>query len=447
MTRFNMTLRLFITGSCPAPPEALPRLVILAKSGRTLSLLHTTTTMLRTGIRALSTVRTKPVIPSRLFTSSRYIRSDAPPLNSLDVYTEEETMLREAVQRFATDVVGPKVREMDENEQMDPAIIKGLFEQGLMGIETSAEHGGAESSFTSAIIVIEELAKVDPSVSVLCDVHNTLVNTIFRKYGTKEQQDKWLPQLASSKLGSFCLSEPASGSDAFALQTRAKKDGDSWIINGSKMWITNSYEAEIFLIFANVRPGSVQSFSRYHLDCSTRLTRAKGTKGITCFVATKDMGIQIAKKEQKLGIRASSTCTLNFDDLKIPAENIIGGEGKGYKIAIEILNEGRIGIAGQMLGLAQGAFNKAVPYTYSRSQFGRRRGKSFTKEAAMAKYWSSVVAQRVSGQAIEWAGGVGFTRETGIEKFWRDSKIGAIYEGTSNIQLQTIAKFIQKEHS
>ncbi|KAJ7722058.1 mitochondrial acyl-CoA dehydrogenase [Mycena maculata] len=370
-------------------------------------------------------------------------------------------MLREAVQRFATDVVGPKVREMDENEQMDPEIIKGLFEQGLMGIETSTDHGGAESSFTSAIIVIEELAKVDPSVSVLCDVHNTLVNTIFRKYGTKEQQDKWLPQLSESKLGSFCLSEPASGSDAFALQTRAKKDGDSWIINGSKMWITNSYEAEIFLIFANIDP-------------------SKGYKGITCFVATKDMGIQIAKKEQKLGIRASSTCTLNFDDLKVPAENIIGGEGKGYKIAIEILNEGRIGIAAQMLGLAQGAFNKAVPYTYSRSQFGqpvgtfqgmafqiaqaaidiesarlltynaarrKEEGKSFTKEAAMAKYWSSVVAQKVSGQAIEWAGGVGFTRETGIEKYWRDSKIGAIYEGTSNIQLQTIAKFIQKEHS
>ncbi|KAJ7744680.1 acyl-CoA dehydrogenase/oxidase [Mycena metata] len=418
--------------------------------------------MLRSSIvRSLSAARTRPVFPTRLFTTSRCIRSDAPPLNSLDVYTEEETMLREAVQRFATDIVGPKVREMDENEQMDPAIIKGLFEQGLMGIETSGDHGGAESSFTSAIIVIEELAKVDPSVSVLCDVHNTLVNTIFRKYGSKEQQDKWLPQLAESKLGSFCLSEPASGSDAFALQTRAKKDGDSWIINGSKMWITNSYEAEIFLIFANIDP-------------------SKGYKGITCFVATKDMGIQIAKKEQKLGIRASSTCTLNFDDLRVPAENIIGGEGKGYKIAIEILNEGRIGIAAQMLGLAQGAFNKAVPYTYSRSQFGqpvgtfqgmafqiaqaaidiesarlltynaarrKEEGKSFAKEAAMAKYWSSVVAQKVSGQAIEWAGGVGFTRETGIEKFWRDSKIGAIYEGTSNIQLQTIAKFIQKEYS
>jgi short/branched chain acyl-CoA dehydrogenase len=365
------------------------------------------------------------------------------------------------VQRFAADIVAPKVREMDENEMMDPAVIKGLFDQGLMGIETSAAHGGAESSFTSAIIAIEELAKIDPSVSVMCDVHNTLVNTIFRKYGSQEQQDKWLPQLAENKLGSFCLSEPASGSDAFALQTRAKKDGDHWVINGSKMWITNSLEAEIFLIFANIDP-------------------SKGYKGITCFIATKDMGIQIAKKEQKLGIRASSTCTLNFDDLRIPAENVIGGEGKGYKLAIEILNEGRIGIAAQMLGLAQGAFDKAVPYTYQRSQFGqpvgtfqgmafqiaqaavelesarlltynaarrKENGLAFTKEAAMAKYWASVVAQRVSGQAIEWAGGVGFTRETGIEKFWRDSKIGAIYEGTSNIQLQTIAKFIQKEYS
>lgn len=370
-------------------------------------------------------------------------------------------MLREAVQRFATDVVEPKVREMDEKENMDPEIVKGLFEQGLMGIEIDADYGGANSSFMSAIIAIEELAKVDPSVSVMCDVHNTLVNTILKKYGNKEQQDKFLPMLAQTSVGSFCLSETGSGSDAFALQTRARKDGDNFIINGSKMWITNSYEADVFLIFATVDP-------------------SKGYKGITCFIATKDMGIQIAKKEQKLGIKASSTCTLSFDDMKIPKENMIGEEGKGYKIAIEILNEGRIGIAAQMIGLAQGAFNKSVPYTYQRQQFGqpigtfqgmsfqiaraaidiesarlltynaarrKEEGKSFAKEAAMAKYWASVVAQRVSGEAIEWAGGVGFTRETGIEKYWRDSKIGAIYEGTSNIQLQTIAKHIQKEYS
>jgi len=370
-------------------------------------------------------------------------------------------MLRDTVQRFASSVVAPHVYEMDEREMMDPSVIKGLFDNGLMGIETSSDYGGAEASFTSAIIAIEELAKVDPSVSVMCDVHNTLVNTVIRKYGSQDQQATWLPKLASSSLGAFCLSEPASGSDAFAMQTRAKKDGDSWVINGSKMWITNSYEAEVFLIFANVDP-------------------TKGYKGITCFIATKDMGIEIAKKEKKLGIRASSTCTLNFDNLRIPEENIIGEVGKGYKIAIEILNEGRIGIAAQMIGLAQGAFSKAVPYTYERVQFGqavgtfqgmafqiaqaavdietarlltynaaRRKdeGREFTKEAAMAKYWASVVAQRVSGQAIEWAGGVGFTRELGIEKFWRDSKIGAIYEGTSNIQLQTIARFVQKQYS
>ncbi|KAH8833165.1 acyl-CoA oxidase [Flagelloscypha sp. PMI_526] len=328
----------------------------------------------------------------RTFASTSSIRS-TPTLNSLDTFSDEENMLREAVARFATDVVGPKVREMDENEQMDPLIIQGLFEQGLMGIETSAEHSGAESSFTSAIIAIEELAKVDPSVSVLCDVHNTLVNTILRKYATKEQQAKWLPQLSESK-GSFCLSEPASGSDAFALQTRAKQDGDSWIINGSKI---------------------------------------KGYKGITCFLATKDMGIKIAKKEQKLGIRASSTCTLNFDDLKIPSGERHRRDRKGL----------------------QGAFNKAVPYTYERKQQAidieaaklltynaarrKEQGLDFTKEAAMAKYWSSVIAQKVSGSAIEWAGGVGFTRETGIEKFWRDSKIG-----TSNIQLNTIARFVRE---
>ncbi|KAF7984858.1 hypothetical protein HWV62_10823 [Athelia sp. TMB] len=417
--------------------------------------------MLRTAVRSVRPARTSALAPSvRCFTSTRFVR-DEPVLHSLDTLSDDEQMLKDSVQRFAREIVAPKVREMDENEAMDPAIVKGLFEQGLMGIETSADHGGSESSFMSAVLAIEELAKVDPSVSVMCDVHNTLVATIFRKFATKEQQDKWLPLLSESKVGSFCLSEPASGSDAFALQTRAKKDGDNWIINGSKMWITNAYEAEIYLVFANIDP-------------------TKGYKGITCFICTRDMGVQIAKKEQKLGIRASSTCTLNFDDMKVPAENIIGGEGKGYKLAIEILNEGRIGIAAQMVGLAQGAFDLAVPYTYSRSQFGqpvgtfqgmafqqaqaaveietarlltynaaRRKdsGKSFVKEAAMAKYWSSVVAQKVSGKAIEWAGGVGFTRETGIEKFWRDSKIGAIYEGTSNIQLQTIAKFIQKEYS
>ncbi|KAI0773686.1 acyl-CoA oxidase [Fomes fomentarius] len=423
--------------------------------------------MLRSAVRsvklptsALCKAAPSGTIVARHFSRSTVAASDVRP-TSLSTFTEEEEMLRESVRRFAEDVVAPKVREMDESEMMDKSVITGLFEQGLMAIETPAEYGGAESSFTSAIVAIEELARIDPSVSVLCDVHNTLVCTIVRKYGSKEQQEKWLPLLSESMLGSFCLSEPASGSDAFALQTRAVKDGNEWVLNGTKMWITNSYEADFFLIFANIDP-------------------SKGYKGITCFIATKDMGVKIAKKEQKLGIRASSTCSLAFDDLRIPAENVIGGEGKGYKIAIEILNEGRIGIAGQMLGLAQGAFDKAVPYTFQRTQFGKpigtfqgmqfqqaeagidieaarlltynaarrkEEGLDFVREAAMAKYYASQVAQRVSGAAIEWCGGIGFTRETGIEKYWRDSKIGAIYEGTSNIQLQTIAKMIQKQYS
>nr|XP_019004028.1 acyl-CoA oxidase [Kwoniella mangroviensis CBS 8507]OCF67489.1 acyl-CoA oxidase [Kwoniella mangroviensis CBS 8507] len=381
---------------------------------------------------------------------------------SLWSFTEEENMLRETVRRFAEDVIGPKVSKMDEEEKMDPEVIQGLFDNGLMGIETSADMGGSECSFTSAIIAVEELARVDPSVAVLCDVHNTLVNTVLRLYGSKEIQEKWLPDLATKKVGSFCLSEPASGSDAFALQTTAKLDssGDFYTLNGSKMWISNSAEADTFLVFANVDP-------------------SKGYKGITCFVMSKDMGVEIAKKEKKLGIRASSTCLLNFDDVKIPKENVVGEVGKGYKIAIEILNEGRIGIAAQMVGLAQGAFDKSLTYAYQRKQFGKpvgefqgmgfqfadvateieaarlltynaarlkEEGRPFTKEAAMAKYFASVIAQKAAGNAIEWAGGQGFVREVGLEKYWRDSKIGAIYEGTSNIQLETIAKFLRKEY-
>lgn len=376
--------------------------------------------------------------------------------------SEEEAMLTEAVKRFAEDVVQPKVEEMDENEKMDPEIIKGLFEQGLMAIETDPELGGAGGSFTSAIIVIEELAKVDPSVSVLCDVHNTLVNTVLRKYASKGLQDKYLPQLSEKVLGSFCLSEPASGSDAFAMKTSCKKsdDGKHWILNGSKMWITNSAEAEFFIVFAQGDP-------------------SKGYKGISAFAVEKSMGVEIAKKERKLGIRASSTCTVNFDEIKVPVENLIGEEGKGYKIAIEILNEGRVGIGAQMVGLARGAFDKAVKYAFERKQFGKpvasfqgmqfqmaqalteieaarnlvynaarlkEEGRPFTKQAAMAKLYSSQIAQNVAGLAIEWAGGQGFTREQGIEKYFRDARIGAIYEGTSNIQLQTIAKFIEAEY-
>ncbi|GAA5923583.1 hypothetical protein JCM3775_000438 [Rhodotorula graminis] len=415
----------------------------------------------RTASRSLAAcARPAPLAASsRAFSS--YIEAEKP--TSLYSLTEEEVMLKEAVKKFSEEVVAPRVYEMDENEKMDPAIIKGLFEQGLMGIETDPEHGGAGASFTSAILAIEELAKVDPAVSVCCDVHNTLVNTVFRKYASDHLKNKYLPLLSSEKLGSFALSEPASGSDAFALKTTAKKseDGSYYTLNGSKMWITNSAEADIFLVFATVDP-------------------SKGYKGISCFVVEKEMGVEIAKKEKKLGIRASSTCTLNFDDLKIPAENLLGVEGQGYKYAIEILNEGRVGIAAQMVGLAQGAFDKSVSYAFQRKQFGqavglfqgmqmqfadvateieaarlltynaarlKEQGHAFTKQAAMAKWYSSVVAQKASGSAIEWAGGVGYTRETGIEKYWRDSKIGALYEGTSNIQQITIGKFITKEYS
>ncbi|WAQ92033.1 hypothetical protein PtA15_15A428 [Puccinia triticina] len=428
---------------------------------RTQQLLRSTHHHHRSAARVLSSHHPASSTAQRVFSTHPIARSQDgdPHPTSLYTFTEDESMLKDLAQRFAEEVVAPKVREMDEKETMDPEIIKGLFDNGFMGIETSQEHGGSGASFTSAILVIEELAKVDPSVSLICDVHNTIANTTIRNYGSKALLDKYMPGLSTSNVACFCLSEPGSGSDAFALATRATKDSNGdYIINGSKMWITNSKEAEIFVVFANLDP-------------------SKGYKGISCFLLEKSMGVEIAKKEEKLGIKASSTCTLNFDNVKVPKENLIGQEGLGYKYAIEILNEGRIGIAAQMVGLAQGAFDKAVKYTYQRKQFGKpvgefqgmqfqfadvhteieaarmltynaarlkEEGKPFTEMAAMAKLFSSQVAQNASGSAIEWCGGVGFTRETGIEKYWRDSKIGAIYEGSSNIQRQTLAKFIQK---
>ncbi|GAB7356100.1 hypothetical protein MBLNU459_g6705t1 [Dothideomycetes sp. NU459] len=378
-------------------------------------------------------------------------------------FSETESMMAEQVSKFAQDVILPKVRDMDEKEMMDPSIVEQCFEQGLMGIEIPEEYGGAGMNFTAAIVGIEELARVDPSVSVMVDVHNTLVNTTLLKYGTKESKQKWLPQLATNTVGSFCLSEPISGSDAFALKTRAEKTADGYRINGSKMWITNSLEAGFFIVFANLDP-------------------SKGYKGISAFIVDKDTkGFSIAKKEKKLGIRASSTCVINFDDVDIPKGNLLGEEGHGYKYAIGILNEGRIGIAAQMTGLALGAFSNAAKYVWNdRKQFGqlvgefqgmqhqlaqayteiaaaralvynaarkKEAGEDFVKDAAMAKLYASQVAGRVSGQAIEWMGGMGFVREGLAEKYWRDSKIGAIYEGTSNIQLQTIARLLQKEYT
>lgn len=271
-------------------------------------------------------------------------RSDISQLTPTPIthFSETENMLREQVAKFAHDHILPKVREMDEAEKMDPSIIKQLYEQGIMGIEIPEEYGGAGMNFTSAIIAIEELARVDPSVSVLVDVHNTLVNTAFTKYGNEATQRLWLPKLTGGTLGSFALSEPVSGSDAFALQTKAVKTENGYKINGSKMWITNSMESGIFIVFANLDP-------------------SKGYKGITAFVVEKGTpGFNIAKKEKKLGIRASSTCVLTFDDVEIPKENLLGVEGHGYKYAIGILNEGRIGIASQMTGLALGAWEIAA---------------------------------------------------------------------------------------
>ncbi|RHZ84808.1 hypothetical protein Glove_74g26 [Diversispora epigaea] len=401
----------------------------------------------------------KPVITiPRYFHNSAVRYAEVQP--SLNTLTEEEESIREAVAQYAQKKLLLKVTEMDEKEKLDPEVLKDLFEQGFMGIETESEYGGSNSSFLAAILVVEELAKVDPSVSVVCDVQNTLVSTLFRKYGNDYLKEKYLPRLAKDTVGCFCLSESEAGSDAFALRTRAEKKGDYYVIKGSKMWITNSAEADIFLVFANLDP-------------------SKKHKGITCFVLEKEMGVKVAKKESKLGIRASSTCTLNFDEIKVPESNVLGEIGKGYKYAIEILNEGRIGIAAQMIGLAQGAFDSALPYLFERKAFGnyigefqgmqhqyaqiateieaarlltynaarmKQEGKDFVKEAAFAKLYSSQIAEKAASKSIEWMGGVGFTREFPVEKFYRDAKIGSIYEGTSNMQLTTIAKLISQKY-
>ncbi|KAK7734178.1 hypothetical protein SLS63_004463 [Diaporthe eres] len=377
--------------------------------------------------------------------------------------SEVETAMQETVSKFANDVILPKVREMDEAEKMDPAIVEQLFEQGVMGIEIPEEYGGAGMNFTAGILAIEELARVDPSVSVLVDVHNTLVNTAILKWGSKDLQKRFLPKLATNTVGSFCLSEPVSGSDAFALATKATETPNGYKISGSKMWITNSMEANFFIVFANLDP-------------------SKGYKGITAFIVEREMkGFSIAKKEKKLGIKASSTCVVNFDEVEVPKENLLGEVGQGYKYAIGLLNEGRIGIAAQMTGLALGAWENAAKYVWNdRKQFGqlvgefqgmqhqiaqsyteiaaaralvynaarkKEAGEDFVRDAAMAKLYASQVAGRVSGLAIEWMGGMGFVREGLAEKYWRDSKIGAIYEGTSNIQLNTIAKLLQKDYT
>jgi alkylation response protein AidB-like acyl-CoA dehydrogenase len=376
---------------------------------------------------------------------------------ALTALTEEEELFRASVREFAEGEVLPLVEQMEHAGKLDENLIKQCFELGLMAIESPEEYGGAGSTIFNAILAIEELARVDASVSVFVDVHNTLVTNAFMRWATDEQKKKYLPQMAESRVGAYALSEAGSGSDAFAMKTRAVERDDYWELNGQKLWITNGNEAEIFIVFATIDPNA-------------------GYKGITAFIVEKNFeGFSVGKKEDKLGIRASSTTELIFDNCKVPKENVLGEVGKGYKVSIETLNEGRIGIGAQMVGIAQGAYENALKYTAEREQFGQAinsfqgvqfqlaemavdieaarllvynaarlkdAGRPFLKEAAMAKLYSSRTAERVSSKAIELYGGYGYVKDYPVEKFWRDSKIGAIYEGTSNMQLQTIAKLI-----
>jgi len=379
---------------------------------------------------------------------------------ALTKLTEDEKMLRDASRDFAESVIKPKVQEMDEQAKLDPDLVQQFFDMGLMGIEVPEKYSGGGGSFFMSIVAIEQISRVDASAGVFMDVQNTLVNNAFLNFGSEEIKERYLPQLATEKVGAYCLSEAGSGSDAFALKTTAKEEGDHYVLNGSKMWITNAKEADIFLVFATIDPDA-------------------GYKGITAFIVEKDFeGFSVSKKENKMGIRASSTCEILLEDCKVPKENVLGEVGKGYKVAIETLNEGRIGIGAQMIGIAQGALDAAVGYTKERKQFGKaiadfqgvqfqlaqmatelemarllvynaarlkEAGQPFLKEAAMAKYYSSEVAESLSSKAIDLYGGYGYVKEYPVEKFYRDSKIGKIYEGTSNMQLQTIAKILLKE--
>jgi butyryl-CoA dehydrogenase/short/branched chain acyl-CoA dehydrogenase len=371
------------------------------------------------------------------------------------VLTEDEQLFRDNIRKFAEESVRPLVREMDERGAMDHSLIEQFHQLGLMGIEIPEQYGGGGGTFFEAILAVEELSRVDPSVGVLVDVQNTLVNNALLRWATPAQKQLYLPKMAGEWVGSYALSEAGSGSDAFALQTRAEDKGDHWLLNGQKLWITNGKESNLFIIIATVDPTA-------------------GYKGITAFLVEKDFpGFSVGKKEDKLGIRASSTTELILDDCRVPKENLLGEVGKGYKIAIETLNEGRIGIGAQMLGLAQGAWEYAAKYAQERKQFGqplahfqavafqlaqmatevtavrlmvynvarmKDAGLPFLKEAAMTKLYASQVAERVASQAVEIYGGYGFTKDYPVEKFFRDSKIGSIYEGTSNMQLMTIAK-------
>ena len=375
----------------------------------------------------------------------------------LTLLAEDEQIFRESVRDFANARIRPLVREMDEQAKVPKSLVKDLFDLGVMGIEVPESFGGAGGTFFHSVLAVEELSRVDPSIGVLVDVQNTLVINAFVRWGNDDLKRRYLPRLAADTVGAYALSEAGSGSDAFALVTRAREDGDAFVLSGRKLWITNANEADIFLVFASVSPDA-------------------GYRGITAFVVERGTpGLTVGKKEDKLGIRASSTCELLLEDCRIPRANVLGEIGKGYKTAIETLNEGRIGIGAQMIGLAHGALDATIKYTKERKQFGkpiaefqavqhqlaraavdveaatltvynaarlRDAGKPFLLEAAICKIFSSEVAERVASLAVNLFGGNGFVKEYPVEKFFRDAKIGQIYEGTSNLQLQTIAKQI-----
>ncbi len=382
-------------------------------------------------------------------------QAPAGPGAPLTVLAEDEVIFRDSVRQFAEARVRPLVREMDEHAKMSRPLIDALFALGLMGIEVPETYGGAGGTFFHSVLAVEELSRVDPSVGVLVDVQNTLVVNALLRWGSEAAKATWLPRLASSTIGAYALSEAGSGSDAFALTTRAREAGDGFVLTGRKLWITNASEADLFIVFATVNPDA-------------------GYRGITAFLVERtDKGFSIGKKEDKLGIRASSTCELLLEDCLVPRDRVLGEVGKGYKTAIETLNEGRIGIGAQMIGLAKGALQHAVAYTKERRQFGkaiaefqavqhqlaraaaeveaatltvynaarlRDAGRPFLTEAAICKLLSSEVAERVASLAVNLFGGYGFVKDYPVEKLYRDAKIGQIYEGTSNLQLQTIAK-------
>lgn len=379
----------------------------------------------------------------------------------LTFLTEDERMMKDTVAKLAQEEVAPHVKKMDATSKFEQSVIDAMFQNGLMGLEVDTEMGGSGCNFLSTMLVVEELSKVDAAVGALVDIHNTLVVSFIKKVANEEQKKKYLPKLAQEYAGSFALTEPGAGSDAFGLKTVAKKDGKDYVINGTKMWISNSDIAGVFVVFANAKPED-------------------GYRGITTFFVDRDTpGLTVAKPEDKLGIRASGTCMVHFDNVRVPEENLLGTFGHGYKYAAGFLNEGRIGIGAQMLGIAQGCLDATIPYLFERKQFGKdiysfqsmqhqvatiatqieaarllvynaaRRveaGVPFVKEAAMAKYFASEVAQTATIKCVDWMGGVGFTKEFPQEKFYRDCKIGAIYEGTTNMQLSTIAKCIRKEY-